>query len=117
MLVQWKAWVDSSGASGASEVGRRLRKLAFEHAPNFIVEPARDEGFVLSWEVESTSPWNDTVVATISTGQRLGRGWVLVGDVRSSPEGVLSKSGGGKISVPGVTMISWTVLPLSTSST
>lgn len=91
MVVYWKVWFDCKAKKTAEVVARKAYALLAHGSPPMAIRA-------------------DAVVNTIATAQRVGTGWTLLGDILSAPEGLLSRNGGARICVPGVTMVTWSLV-------
>ena len=105
----WKVWLDCEKEANAQRVVQRVLDLAFSPEPEVGIEPYPKGGFVAQWTFDLKPTWSDAVVEAISLAQRLGTGWTLYGDVMVDPEGLLTPREGHRVTVPGVTMMSWTI--------
>jgi hypothetical protein len=62
--------------------------------------------------VLESEAWNDCVVELIELGQRVGRGWILSGDILGDPSGWSNKP-----RVSGVKAIEWILMTESIRTT
>lgn len=53
--------------------------------------------------------WAEVVIEMIELGQRLGRGWMTIGDITVEADAILSTHTGGKVSISGLEWAEWVV--------
>lgn len=105
MVTHSTVWANTNSENAARKVygwlqhrlGRETEHLSFE--PYWKIEGCWIIGFQIAL---SSTTWNDAVVEAIGLGQRIGRGWILSGDVYSQLDGWSNEP-----SVPGVRALHW----------
>lgn len=108
---RWKAWIDSDKEPSAARVVARVAELAGLSPLGLVLARYPKGGFVAEWLVAHAENTRDAVlIDLIRAGQRVAAGWVLTGSVDDDFGALASKTGGGRISVAGVTMLTWEVV-------
>jgi hypothetical protein len=107
-IARWKAWIDSDKAESARRVLDRVAERAGLSPLNLVLAPYPKGGFVAEWLVTHAGNTRDAVlIDMIRSGQRVASGWVMTGSVDEDFGAVASTTGTGKISVAGITMLTW----------
>lgn len=102
----WKLCVSTATEEEALRVFEAVRGKLGGEVRNAHAEPyPKTSGFLIRFEIDlGDVAWNDGVVEVIAAAQRIGRAWVLAGDVREDPSGWSDEP-----SVPGVRVIEWSL--------
>jgi hypothetical protein len=104
----WKAWLDASKLDGARVVVGRLAERVGLEVSLFTIEPYWKGGFLVQWSCQHDVTYPGSVILEVlRLGEALASGWSLLGSVDDNLEGLVSKTGLGRISIPGITMLSW----------
>lgn len=108
MYSFWKVWINAKAEHHARRVLERVQRALGREAVDHAIEPyPKTRGFLERFRMELRSEgWNDCVIEVIELGQRVGRGWILSGDILSDPSGWSNQP-----SIPGVTAIEWNLVP------
>jgi hypothetical protein len=114
MCSLWKIWVEAKSEGQARRVSERARRILGREAVDQRVEPyPKPPGLLVVFCVALESEaWNDCVVEPIELGQRLGRGWILSGDILGDPSGWSNNP-----RVSGVKAIEWILMTESIPKT
>jgi hypothetical protein len=107
MRSLWKIWVEAKSEGQARRVSERVRRILGREAVDQRVEPyPKIPGFLVVFcMVLEGGAWNDCVVELIELGQRVGREWILSGDILGDPSGWSNKP-----RVSEVKAIEWTLM-------
>lgn len=106
MRSHWRVWLNTDSETKARTVLKWFfERLGREPADTTIEPYSKTGGFVAAFVLEMEAiAWNDQVVEVIALGERVGRGWILTGDVFRAPDGWSNEA-----SVSGVTSIGWSL--------
>ncbi|MCE5327905.1 MAG: hypothetical protein LLG01_15975 [Planctomycetaceae bacterium] len=103
MQAHWKAWCSSKTVEKTSALMNKLSQHANSPFQNLDIQPYHKGGFVVMFSTSHPySRWADFVFSVISLGQRLGRSWMITGDIEYDPEGMTTET-----VVSGVSAIYW----------
>ncbi|MES9980562.1 MAG: hypothetical protein ABW107_17660, partial [Candidatus Thiodiazotropha sp. 6PLUC5] len=82
--MYWKVFTEANTPEKAKKVLKRVvDKMAVTHS-NESVEPYHKGGFVCTFEITSNAQnWSEVVIESLSLAQRVGRGWVLYGNIEN----------------------------------
>ena len=104
MQARWSVWTDATSEKSARNVAARLLRELARPAEQLAFAPyPKTGGWTFSFRTQVTGAcWNDYVVDVIALGQRVGRAWILSGDVMHQLDGWSNES-----RISGVTSAQW----------
>jgi len=91
-------------------VTARLAKVIGADFGEFAVEPYSKGGYVVEWTRSHNADSADgLIVEVLRLSEALASRWTLHGSVDDELEGLVSRTGAGRIAIAGVTMLTWHV--------
>ena len=107
----WKLNIDASNDSNASIVMNKCIKLLVRPPVQSNIQKYSKGGYMAKLEFyhDDKLNWPEIVYEIICFGEKLGSGWVLLGDIEREPIGMLSKNINAKIKVQGLHWAEWQV--------
>ena len=109
----WKLIFDANKEASARKLLNQCVSLIERPPLEFNIEPYHKGGYSasLSFSHYEKKDWSHAVLEVIDFGQRLGGSWVILGDIKTDPSGVLDGSDSNNhIRVPGLTWANWELI-------
>jgi len=80
--MHWKIFTDANTSEKAGKVLHKVIARLETNCSSEKVEPYHKGGFVCSFSTSTeTSSWSQSIFQALSMAQKIGRGWVLTGDI------------------------------------
>ena len=99
--MYWKIFTDANTKNKANRVLSRFISELDINTNSSKVEPYHKGGFICTFDSDITFPsWQDNIFLALQLAQKVGRGWILTGDINNEVDAWSNDS-----SISGVTNI------------
>ncbi len=107
----WKLHLDSSKEVNARKVFNQCLKAFDRPALETSLSEYSKGGYMATAEFSHSEKlsWPEIVLEVIEFGQKIGNGWLVLGDIKEESNAVLNKGASSNVSVAGLLWAEWHV--------